>query len=146
MFVKGIGKERKMMEHNIFNSRNQIVGYIENSIYNTNRNKSKGEIFVFKQTFGDKFFEVPVAIDKSILERLIKQNVKKTRMLIINLEKSSFVVEFDNETFLKEGAEINYDKRNAYGQNYTSFGSQIVYDLRKGNRIYSEKEKLEKYL
>ena len=130
----------------IKNSRNQIVGYIENSIYNTSRNKSKGEIFVFKQTFGDKFFEVPVAIDKSILERLIKQNVKKTRMLIINLEKSSFAVEFDNETFLREGVEINYDKRNAYGQNYTSFGSQIVYDLRKGNRIYSEKEKLERYL
>ena len=80
------------------------------------------------------------------MERLIRTNVKKTRMLIINLEKSSFVVEFDNETFLREGVEINYDKRNAYGQNYTSFGSQIVYDLRKGNRIYSEKDKLSHYL
>ncbi len=130
----------------IKNSRGQIIGEVIDRVYNTSRNKSKGEIFVFKQTFGNKFFETPVAIDKAILERLIRTNVKKTRMLIINLEKSSFVVEFDNETFLREGVEINYDKRNAYGQNYTSFGSQIVYDLRKGNRIYSEKDKLSHYL
>ena len=134
------------MATNITNARGQIIGEVIDGVYNTSRDAKRGEVFIKKQTFGDKFFETPVAIDKSILERLLKTNVKKTRMLIINLEKSSFVVEFDNETFLREGAEINYDKRNALGQNYTMFGSQIVYDLNKGVRTYPGKEKLTRYM
>ena len=134
------------MRSPITNSRGQICGEVIDGIYNTSRDRSKGEIFLKKQNFAGKHFEIPVAIDKAILERLLRANVRKTRMLIINLEKNSFVVEFDNEEFLKEGAEINYDKRNAFGQNVTGFGSQIVYGLEKGKRIYPEKERLERYL
>ena len=134
------------MQFEVKNNRGEIIGEVIDGVYHTQRDKLKSELFIKKQTFGDKFFQVPVAIDKDILERLIKAKVKKTRMLIINLEKRSFVVEFDNETFLREGAEINYDKRNSEGQNYTKFGVQVVWDLNKGTRIVPEKEKITRYM
>ena len=134
------------MRTEIKNTRNEIVGYIENNTYFTQRDKLKSEIFLRKQTFNDKFFETPVAIDKAILERLLRQKINKTRMLIINLENKSFLVEFDNEEFLREGVEINYDKRNKFGENYTKFSTQIVFDIAKGVRLYPEKEKLTHYI
>ena len=56
------------MQTYITNQRGEQVGYIEKGIYHTQRDKSKGELFNRKQNFAGKHFDIPVAIDKAILE------------------------------------------------------------------------------
>jgi hypothetical protein len=134
------------MKFNIKNTRGQIVGYVQDNIYFTQRDVKRGEIFIKKHFFNNVYMLTPIAIDTDILERLIKAKVSKSRIMIMNLFAHSFVVEFDNEDIMKRGVEINYDKRNVEGQNVTGFGSQIVFDMAWGTKVVPDKDKITRYI
>lgn len=121
------------MKHKLYNKIGQIIGEYDdiNKIYVTIRDKRKGEIFFKKNWFNGKYINMPIAIDKGILNTLIKKGCKTIKILILGVKTYSYLISFIPEGILKEGIEINYDKIKQ-GRNYTHFGSQIVFDGNKG--------------
>lgn len=125
----------------ITNARGQYCGYVDNKIYYTRRDKSKGEIFIKKNWFYGKYIHKPIAIDKSILNMLIRNKIQKIVVTLIGDGKTRNI-EFNSDDINKEGMEICYDKRNVYGQNFTGFSKQIVFDVCDGKVLEPYQKKL----
>ena len=125
----------------IKNARGQYCGYVDKGIYYTRRDKSKGEMFIKKNWFYGKYIHKPIAIDKWIVELMLKNNVTKSVITILNDGKTRNV-EFDLNKVKEDGKDICYDKRNAEGQNYTGFRKQIVFDVCDGKVLEPYQKKL----
>ena len=100
--------------------------------YTSVRDKSKGEIFLKKQWFNGKFYQTPVAIDLTILHRLLKMRCERIDLLILHHKERAYMVSFTPEEILSKGTEINYDKITPEGKNITNYNIQIVFDLEQG--------------
>ena len=125
----------------ITNARGQYCGYIDKGVYYTKRDKSKGEVFIKKNWFYGKYIHKPTAIDKSILEMLIRNKIYK---IVVNLIRDGKTrnIEFESNRIMNEGMEICYDKRNVYGQNYTGYSKQVVFDICDGRVLEPCQKKL----
>lgn len=134
------------MQYPITNTRGQGIGYVENNTYFSERSVRKNQIFLRKQYFGKKFMKKATAIDKAIIDRLLKMGVKETIITICGLEEYSFDMKFSLEWIKKNGVVINYDKRGWRGENLTGWGIQIAFDIYDGLRItkHPEQKTLEK--
>jgi len=121
------------MKHQIYNKLGQIVGEYDDitKIYSTIRDKRKGEIFIKKNWFGGKYIKTPVAIDKAILDTLIKFGCKSIQILILGVSNQSYVVSFNPQWIKDNGRIINYDVIKQ-GRNITHFGTQIVWEMDDG--------------
>ncbi len=121
------------MKHQLYNKMGQAVGEYDDctKIYNSVRSKSKGEIFIKKNWFEGKRMELPIAIDVSILNKLIQMGCEAIHILIMGVRERSYVVSFNPKWILENGVEINYDKTRQ-GKNITHFSNQIVWDADKG--------------
>lgn len=118
------------MKHPIHNTIRQIVGEYDDytKTYHSVRDKSKGEIFIKKNWFEGKFISLPIAIDKAILDRLIKFKCQTIQILILGVKERSYVVSFSPKWILKNSVEIDYDKSKMARR----YGVQLVFDASKG--------------
>ena len=111
------------------NARGQEVGYIENGAYVTIRDAKKGEIFLYKRYFNGRLIENPIAIDKGILDRLVKLDIEWMKVFVRGVKEHTFTKFIKLQTIKDRGQLINYDKRNLEGRNITGWGTQLVFSL-----------------
>ncbi len=131
----------------MYNSRGQNVGIYDDDseIYYTKRFSHKGQVFLKKNVFNGHLKERAIAIDKAILAQLLSTGCKKVVFLIIGIESAPYSVEINALEILERGVVINYDKRNAEGQNRTGFGNQfVISSVTDCRRIDTHQEKLNK--
>jgi len=125
------------------NSLGQPVGEYDTieQIYVSDRSAKKGELFFKKHWFGGKYMSQPIAIDKSILARLVAMGCERLLIRIIGVETLSYLVVFDVMRVWKDGVLICYDKIRQ-GRNVTHFGTQIAFDVAWGARGGLEQRRL----
>ena len=114
--------------------RNNGGGYVNHKLFWQILKKDvkiKGEIFIKKNWFGGKYIKTPVAIDKAILDTLIKFGCKSIQILILGVSNQSYVVSFNPQWIKDNGRIINYDVIKQ-GRNITHFGTQIVWEMDDG--------------
>lgn len=122
--------ESNLLPKEILNGRNQVVGYYnqDDNTYHTQRDKSRGELFVKKTEFEGKFIPNGIAIDRDILRRLMAVGCKKINIVIKNDLSYSYSVSITPKEILEHGVKINFDKINSDGVG-TGFGEQYVFSL-----------------
>ena len=132
------------MKHQLFNSMRQAVGEYDDisKVYWTQRNSKRGEIFIKKNWFGGRRLDLPIAIDRVILGRLLNVGCQTIQIMILGVKERSYVVSFSPKWILENSVDINYDKTKQ-GRNITHFGNQIVFDASKGVIGGSEQKTLQ---
>ena len=116
------------MKSIMYNSRRQEVGVLDEGIFRCSRNANLGQIFLQKHWFGNRNIKEPIAIDKSIVEQLIKAKCHTVEFTIIGLRKESFRIKINPEKILEIGMPINFDRRKE-GINFTGYSVQLVFDI-----------------
>ena len=98
------------MKHRFYNKIGQEVGEYDDGIrtYTSVRSLRKGEIFVRKHWFGGKFIDIPIAIDLTILNKLIEIGCKYINIIIIGLKEHSYIVSFVPKWVKENGIVINF--------------------------------------
>lgn len=131
------------MKYPFTNSRGQVVGEFDynNKVYTSRRSKLKGEIFCKKNWFDGKYIELPISIDKSILDKLIQMGCEQIVIIISGLKEEPYLISVTPHYIVSNGVTINYDKRDKQGKNYTGFGEQIVFEI-KGKEADLEQTRL----
>lgn len=106
----------------IYNEKSQNVGYIEDSIYWTQRDFRQGQIF---REFGNA-----LALSKVVIKQLLKNNVKIVAILVVNLYPNSFYAVSTLRYFLEKGIQIDYNQKDSYGNTNKYYGKQYMMALK----------------
>jgi hypothetical protein len=81
---------------------------------------------LLKHNFNGRHYELPIAIQKSILNRLREYKIRYVKVLIMGIEKISFWTLTEVEDIYKEGVLMKEDRSNT---NITKWGYQYVWDV-----------------
>ncbi len=95
------------MATTIYNARGQDVGSYNNEskIYFSIRDASKNQVFIHEGHHGY------VALDSSILKKLVQMGCKEIHLLIINYDnKPTFLAKIFIDEFLSKSQKIDYDR------------------------------------
>ena len=111
-----------MQKFQYLNPKGQEVGLVENNIYKTARCNHKKEIFRHKKYFNGVYINNAVAIQKSILDDLLRKNVEWVEFTIIGIERISFRKYIKTSLIKNHGVLMCFDKGNS-----TNWGQQYVF-------------------
>lgn len=109
------------------NPKGQEVGWVEGRAYKTKRNARDGQIYLIKHSFAGKTFDLPIGIQKSILNRLKEKGVKFIDVLISGIEKYPYWTRTSIEDIYMDGVLIKEDRSNT---NITKWGYQYIWDIK----------------
>jgi len=122
----------------IYNGKGDYVGYIDKDVYTndlayyTDRDAREGQIFLYKKDFDGVHMNIPVAIDKDILIRLIYGGVKHCIFTIQGIERQSYSVRSSATDIFENAVVINYDKTRP---KRTWYRTQYVFDITRYPRV-----------
>ena len=110
------------------NPKGQDVGHISGESYITSRDARKGQIYLLKHYFNGKYIELPIGIQRSILDRLRDSKViKYIDVIILGIEERSYMTRTLIEDIYKEGVLVKEDKGRS--GDMVLWGYQYIWDV-----------------
>lgn len=122
------------MRVKLYNQKEEWVGDYDtgDQTYWTQRDAGAGQLFY---KFGNA-----IALDVFILKQILKRGGKWIAIQIVGFEEKSFYAISSVHSFIMYSDEINYDKRNRFGENYTGYGTQRRMPMNNWKRAYTLEE------
>ena len=117
-----------MFNYQYSNPKGQDVGYVQNEIFYCVRNAHKNEVFKYKKYFNEIYINNAIAIQKNILDSLIKNGIRFIQATIVGIEEHSFRKYIETRIIKERGQLMCFDKNNPQG-----WGWQYIFSYEWGS-------------